>query len=95
MRRAYQVLLVLYPWDFRAAFAEEMRTAFDHALLERACPIRFALKELAGLAGGAGREWIAKLATNPIDRGRALPDVRMMRPPGIPREIWFAPPGKR
>jgi len=35
-------------------------------------------------------EWIAKLTTSSSVRGRFLPDLRMMRPPGVPRGLWFA-----
>ena len=42
------------------------------------------------LAAGAAAEWAAKLTTEPSVRGRSLPDVRMMRPAGVPREVWFA-----
>jgi len=45
--------------------------------------------ELAGLLTGAAAEWIAKLTSDSSVRGRVLPDVRMMRPAGMPRELWF------
>jgi len=95
MRRAYQVLLRLYPSDFKALFAAEMLHAFDKAAEERrdlgrVAFVHFALAELIGLAIGAGAEWIAKLTTSSSVRGRFLPDLRMMRPPGVPRELWFA-----
>jgi hypothetical protein len=95
MRRAYRTLLRLYPRDYRAMFAAEMLTAFEMAAEERRGQgghvlVRFALAELIGLMIGAGAEWIAKLTTNSSVRGRCLPDLRMMRPPGVPRELWFA-----
>jgi hypothetical protein len=83
------MLLRLYPWDYRAAFSFEMLSTFEQRAEQRGRCWRFVAVELAALAIGAGREWIAKLTTDPIVRGRALPDVRLMRPPGIPREIWF------
>jgi hypothetical protein len=43
---------------------------------------------------GAGREWLAKLTTEETVRGRSLPDLRMMRPAGVSREVWFASPCK-
>lgn len=89
MRRAYRIILRLYPWDYRATFGVEMLSTFERRVEQRGGSWRFAVVELAALAIGAGREWIAKLTTDPIVRGRALPDVRMMRPPGISREIWF------
>lgn len=95
MNRVYANLLRLYPYDHRAFFAAEMLTAFEEAAQEqrargRAAFLRFALAELLGLLRGAGSEWIAKLTCDPAIRGRCLPDVRMMRPPGVTRESWFA-----
>jgi hypothetical protein len=83
VRRAYRALLGLYPYDFRAAFAGEMLAAFARVGAER----RGA--ELAGLLTGAAAEWIAKLTSDSSVRGRTLPDLRMMRPAGMPRELWF------
>jgi hypothetical protein len=45
--------------------------------------------ELAGLLAGAAAEWIAKLTSDRWVRARSLPDLRMMRPAGMPRELWF------
>ncbi len=92
-RRAYRTLLRLYPHDYRAMFAAEMRNAFERAAEEhrrRPAWVRFLLGEFAGLLIGAGAEWIAKWTTDASVRGRRLPDLRMMRPPGVPRELWFA-----
>jgi hypothetical protein len=72
-----------YPYDFRAAFEAEMLTAFAKKRAERR------RAELAGLLAGAAAEWIAKLTSDPSVRGRILPDIRMMRPAGMPREVWF------
>ena len=83
MMRAYRMLLKLYPYDFRAAFAAEMMATVESNG-------RISLTELTGLAIGAAREWLAKLTTDKCVRGRTLPDVRMMRPAGISKEIWFA-----
>ena len=98
MTRAYRILLLLYPADYRALFAAGMLNAFAKTAAERrgqgrAVFIRFALAELAGLTIGAGAEWIAKLTTETSVRGRCLPDLRMMRPPGVSRELWFAGAG--
>jgi hypothetical protein len=82
MRRAYRILLRLYPYDFRAAFGGEMLADRD------AAPSR-GIAELLDVAKGAAAEWFAKLTTDPVHRGRSLPDVRMMRPPGITRAEWF------
>ena len=95
LRRAYRTLLRLYPNDYRAMFALEMQNAFEQAAEERRLQcrpvfIRFLLGEFIDLLIGAGAEWIAKLTTDSSARGRCLPDLRMMRPPGVPRELWFA-----
>lgn len=75
-------MLRLYPYDYRAAFEPEMLESFqktDHP----------AAMEICGLIRGAVMEWFAKLTTDAALRGRRLPDVRMMRPAGMPRELWF------
>ena len=79
MKGLYKIMLRLYPYDYRSAFESEMLQGFDQP------PIM----ELAGLLRGAAVEWFAKITTDPAVRGRALPDVRMMRPAGMPRELWF------
>jgi hypothetical protein len=76
-------MLRLYPYDFRAAFGAEMRAA-------GMCGAGQGLvRELVGLACGVAAEWFVKWTTDPVDRGRSLPDVRMMRPPGITKAEWF------
>lgn len=94
MRRAYELLLRLYPRDFRASFTSEMLTAFDIAAGDRrtqgqSAYIRFALMELIGVVMGAGKEWLAKLSTDSSLRARSLPDRLMMRPPGVPWEAYY------
>jgi hypothetical protein len=84
MKRAYRTLLRLYPRDYQARFSAEMLDAFEQT------DPGFVPVELLGLLLGAAREWSAKLSTSPSIRGRTLPDLRMMRPPGVPRELWFA-----
>ena len=93
--RAYRTLLGLYPGDYRARFALAMKHAFARAAGERRLQgrpvfIRFLLGECIGLLKGIGAEWIAKLTADRSVRGRSLPDLRMMRPPGVSRELWFA-----
>jgi hypothetical protein len=88
MKRAYEILLRLYPRDYRARFATEMSSAFEEVLAEhclkgRGVYARFALAELLGLTMGAAVEWIAKLTTDTSTRGRSLPDLLLMRPPGV------------
>jgi hypothetical protein len=95
MRTAYRVLLSLYPQDFRVWFAAEMTNAFEARAGE--CRARglafflsFAFAEVIGLVKGAAAERAARTATDPAVRARAVPDLRMMRPPGIPRDAYFA-----
>lgn len=93
--RAYRTLLRLYPNDYRTQLATEMSTAFEQAIGERrrqpgSAFVRFLLGEFTDLLIGAGTEWIAKLTTDSSVRGRCMPDFRMMRPPGVPRELRFA-----
>lgn len=95
LRQAYRTLLRLYPRDYTARFAREMQNTFDQAAEERRLQsrpvfVRFLLAEFSDLLIGAGAEWLAKLTTDSSVRGRCLPDLRMMRPPGVPRELWFA-----
>jgi hypothetical protein len=93
--RAYRTVLGLYPYDYRALFAREMLHAFEEAVEEHRRQherafIGFLLREFSGLLVGAGAEWIAKFTTNSSIRGYRLPDLRMIRPLGVPREVWFA-----
>jgi len=95
MGTAYRTLLRLYPHDFRVWFAAEMATAFEARAAEcqalgLAVFLRFAFAELIGLVKGAGAEWVAKSTTDPAQRARSVPDLRMMRPPGITRDAYFA-----
>lgn len=88
MKRAYAILLRLYPRDYRARFSAEMLSAFEEGFQDRrrrgwGVYTRFATAELLGLATGAGIEWIAKLTTAASVRGRSLPDRLLMRPPGV------------
>jgi hypothetical protein len=84
MKRMYRTLLKLYPYDFRAAFAAEMLAAFARVDADR----RGA--ELGGLVAGAAFEWIVKITSDNSVRACFLPDLRKMRPAGMPRELWFA-----
>lgn len=93
--RAYRILLQLYPHDYKERFAAEMLNTFEQRSAERRCQSRPAFlrclaAELIGALGIAGLEWLAKLTTDRALRGRCLPDLRMMRPPGVPRELWFS-----
>lgn len=94
-KAAYRALLRLFPEDYRLFFEDEMLDAFGRASEEQRArgPIaycRFACMELAGLVLSAPMEWIAKATTSSSIRARSLPDLRMMRPAGVPREMWFA-----
>ncbi len=83
MARVYRLILRLYPYDFLARFEAEMLAAFKHH--RRASVV----DELAWLWVGAAREWVAKWAAPKHIRGRHLPDLRMMRPVGVSKEMWF------
>jgi len=94
LERAYGTLLRLYPYDFKALFALDMLSSFEQESAERRRQSRLALqhfvvREFFGVLIGAGEEWIAKVTTDRWVRGRYLPDLRMMRPPGVRRELWF------
>jgi hypothetical protein len=98
MVRAYRILLGIYPADYRALFAEEKSHVFEKAYEEYrdrgwSETVRFAIGETIGLLVGAGGEWAAKLTTDRSHRGRYLPDLRMMRPPGVSKELWFSGAG--
>ncbi|MBV8807056.1 MAG: hypothetical protein JO033_00150 [Acidobacteriaceae bacterium] len=100
MKKIYQRFLRLYPTDYATFFATEMLSAFEQLAEKRrargkAALLRFALREFASVAVGAGTEWISKLTTDRAIRGRCLPDIRMMRPVGVPREVWFRAPSSR
>jgi len=99
LKRAYDILLRLYPADYRALFAAEMLTAFEEAAEEsrghgQAVFARFALAELAGLVIGAGAEWGAKF-TPVICRSNISPSaaayrlLQKMRPPGVSRDSFY------
>ncbi len=91
MNRVYARLLRLYPRDYRAMFSREMRNDFA-ARLRETPGWQFAAGELLDLVRGCVREWIAKLTTDRTVRARALPDIVLMRPPGVTREVHFAGP---
>ena len=98
MARAYRALLRLFPQDYQTFFGSEMLATFEEASEERRARgripyARFVATELAGLALRAPREWLAKITTSDSVRRRAVPDMRMMRPAGVPRELWFAQAG--
>src|SRR5262249_61009870 len=96
LKRGYDILLRLYPADYRALFAAEMLTAFEEAAEERrergwAIFARFALAELAGLVIGAGAEGGAKFISgachsNISPSAAAHRLLQKMRPPGVIRD---------
>lgn len=89
MKLLYSLALRLYPVDYQMRFAAEMSAAFHAAAEAHRSDRVFVLVELAGLAAGIAQEWFAKLTSDRSTRGRQLPDLRMMRPPGVTREQWF------
>jgi hypothetical protein len=91
MNRVLRAFIRLYPEDYRAFFGAAMRQSLEAALNERRGRLlRIAAVESFGLLAGAMREWIAKFSTDPAVRGRCLPDLRKMRPVGVPRSVWFS-----
>ena len=83
----------LYPADFRARFNIDMLATIDQALAsipDAKVRALWAVRESAGLASGAVREWTAKLVADPVARARVLPDCRHMRPAGVTRAQWVA-----
>ena len=93
MRRFLAGVCRLYPADFRARFTPDMLATIDQALAlmpDGKARAFWAVRESAGLAAGAVREWIAKLVTDPVARARVLPDCRRMRPVGVTRSQWAA-----
>lgn len=63
MKRAYELLLILYPRAHRAEFSDEMRQVFEAAAAERreqgrAAYLGFASAEILGLIVGAARAWL-------------------------------------
>ncbi len=93
MRRFLARVCGLYPADFRLRFKADMLATIDQALAaipDNQARALWVARESAGLASGAVREWIAKLLTDPVVRGRTLPDCRYMRPVGVTRAQWTA-----
>jgi hypothetical protein len=86
----YKTALRLYPTDYHARFAVEMRATFCEALGERRQTIPFTVAECGSVALGACREWLSKLTTDAATRGRSLPDCRAMRPVGVTPQEWAA-----
>jgi hypothetical protein len=67
MRRAYWILLQLYPRRYRAEFAEEMLAVFTRVAEERRAQgrlayTRFFVNECAGLLGGAVGELPSRMS---------------------------------
>ncbi|HJT88845.1 MAG TPA: hypothetical protein VJ732_13340 [Bryobacteraceae bacterium] len=88
MQYLYKALLRLYPKDLRAAFSAEMIEVFEQAAAEhrsrgRACYLRFAAKECAGLVGGAAFEWTARAAGRARRREAPAPAGT----PSLPAEV--------
>ena len=92
-QRIYNLVLRIYPAEYRALFGAEMSTVVGKMTQNqrrqgRIARAHFFLGEITGLLLGAAREWIAKLAysvshsVNYID-GRGLPDPLLMRAPGV------------
>jgi len=93
LARLHRATLSLYPADYRARYAREAQTTFAEALSDR-CGTRnrltWMLREIVGVGRGALVEWLSKYTTDPMTRGKRLPDCRMMRPVGVRRDEWGA-----
>jgi len=60
LRRVFQLLLCLYPTEYRRLFAAEMLAVLEERAGERRGN-RWALAEIAALLAGAGAEWASRL----------------------------------
>lgn len=66
MTIAYKLLLLLYPPEYRAEFAEEMLATFAESAQERrergyVVFALFVMEEINGLLSGAAKEWIGNI----------------------------------
>jgi hypothetical protein len=71
MRRAYRLLLQLYPREHRLQFAEEMLAVFTLVAEERRAQgsiayLRFVMNECFGLLRGACVEWLKRISLAPV-----------------------------
>jgi hypothetical protein len=80
---------------FRFALAE-IAGVFRGAITERSGKYIHAVYRWANLIrlSSVSAEWIATLThaaghSNSSFRSRCMPDMRMMRPIGVPRELWY------
>jgi hypothetical protein len=93
--RTFRLLILLYPEDYRRAFAAAMVHAFTDAAADRSAEgvlagCRFVAREYASLIRGAGQEWLAKATAAPFERQMLFRDPSLMRPPGMTRRDWAA-----
>ncbi len=90
---AYAGGLRLLPRDYRTRFAAQMLSTFEaswHACRPgRINATVFVAAEWRSLMAAIALEWIEKWHANPARRGSLMPDVQLMRPPGVRREDWF------
>jgi hypothetical protein len=91
----YAWLLRLYPADYRRFFGAAMLDVFERRGREQRATAftryaAFLAREVAAIAAGAAREWLAKLTSPPLFRARHLRDLRLMRPPGASKRDWYA-----
>jgi hypothetical protein len=68
MTIAYKLLLLLYPPEYRAEFAEEMLATFAESAQERrergyVVFARFVMEEINGVLSGAAKQWIEKITS--------------------------------
>jgi hypothetical protein len=89
MTRLYEILLCLYPQEYRDLFGAEMPGVFELAVEERrrrgwVSFVFFVLSEFMGLIWAAGAAWIGRRQP-----GDAL-DLTKMRPPSVTRETYVS-----
>ena len=89
MTRVYEILLGLYPPEYRYLFGAEMPGVFELAAEDRRQQglvsfVCFVLSEFIGLVLGAGAAWVGRCQLDPVL------DLTKMRPPGVTRQTYVS-----
>jgi hypothetical protein len=95
LNRAYSLVLLLYPKEFRQTFAAPMLAAYQEAAKSthnsRPASLRFAVAELKGLLAGAAVEWTVRFSYRLSHSGEytsaegCLANPVLMLPAGVSR----------